>query len=454
MKRYKLLWMWVAILFCTLSFNACSDNKDNPSTSEFSKTTEGFFTTEINKLIDANYPDVVANGYAKLIIPKTMYKEGLFSFPTNAANDMKYMVDAGFKAYVNGGTVRDAILGKPSHDVDFSTNASIEQIVATVPNAKSFNAFRNIWVVKAYHDGDIETDIAPIFAIFPELAGKANVPVPNDPDSPYSQDLLEDTYSRDFTFNSLYYDYGNGDIIDYHGGLHDLREGLVNTVVDADLKVSTDPRAILRGLRFAAKYDFKVGEAFDKALRAHSEASLATIDTYNAVYNMESGFNGGFALKYYDLLYDYKVAQFFWTSLKDRFGTSSYDNLVRGLLGQLDRQGKADMALPLAAIFWPRFADDIKSKANPTAADVKAVWETIDKENRDNYKFDYKDYTYIPQFIQDVWYLQLQMADSANQTADKAAQIRKADHFAEALRLLEARAALDASLNSIVDYWS
>ena len=169
---------------------------------------------------------------------------------------------------------------------------------------------------------------------------------------------------------------------------------------------------------------------------------------------MESGFNGGFAQKYYDLLYEYKVAQFFWTSLKDRFGTSSYDNLVRGLLGQLDRQGKADMALPLAAIFWPRFADDIKSKANPTAADVKAVWETIDKENRDNYKFDYKDYTYIPQFIQDVWYLQLQMADSANQTADKAAQIRKADHFAEALRLLEARAALDASLNSIVDYWS
>lgn len=86
--------------------------------------------------------------------------------------------------------------------------------------------------------------------------------------------------------------------------------------------------------------------------------------------------------------------------------------------------------------------------------DVKAVWDTIDKENRDNYKFDYKDYTYIPQFIQDVWYLQLQMADSANQTASKAAEIRKASHFAEALRLLEARAALDASLKSILDFWS
>ena len=454
MKYYKLSWMWVAILFCALSFNACSDNNDNPSTPEVIETTEGFFTAEINKLIDANYPEVVANGYAKLIIPKTMYKEGLFTFPTNASNDMKCMVDAGFKAYVNGGTVRDAILGKPSHDVDFSTNASIDEIVATVPNAKAFNAFRNIWVVKAYHDGDIETDIAPIFAIFPELSGKANVPVLKNTDSPYSEDLLEDTYSRDFTFNSLYYDYGNGDIIDYHGGLHDLREGLVNTVVDADLKVSTDPRCILRGLRFAAKYDFKVGDAFDKALKAHAETSLATLDTYNAVYNMESGFNGAFALKYYDLLYEYKVPQFFWTSLKAYFGTSEYDNLVRGLLGELDRQGKADMALPLAAIFWPRFAADIKAKENPTAADVKAIWEAIDNENAANYKFDYKDYTYIPQFIQDVWYLQLQMADSANQTADKAAEIRKAERFADALRLLKARAVLDSSLSSLVEFWS
>lgn len=452
MKYNRLLWMWGAILFCTLSFNACSDNDDNSPAQKI--TTDSFFTADVNRLIDANYPEVVANGYAKLVIPKTMYKEGLFSFPTNASNDMKCMVDAGYKAYVNGGTVRDAILGKPAHDVDFSTNASIDEIVETVPNAQAFNAFRNIWVVKAYHEGDIETDIAPIFAIFPELSGKANVPVLQNPDSPYSDDLLDDTYSRDFTFNSLYYDYATGDIIDYHGGLHDLREGVVNSVVDADLKVSTDARCVLRGLRFAAKYDFKIGDAFDKAIKAHSEASLATIDTYNAVYNMESGFNGGFALKYYDLLYQYHVAQFFWTSLSDRFGTNSYDNLVRGLLGELDSQGKADMALPLAAIFWPRFADDIQEKTNPTAADVKAIWETIDQDNRDNYKFDYKDYTYIPQFIQDVWYLQLQMADSANQTADKAAEIRRADHFADALRLLKARAALDSSLNSLVEFWS
>lgn len=95
MNLYRLSWMWVAILFCTLSFNACTDNADNPSKPEVPGSTDGFFTAEINKLIDANYSDVVANGYAKLIIPKTMYDENRFTFPTNATNDMKCMVDAG-----------------------------------------------------------------------------------------------------------------------------------------------------------------------------------------------------------------------------------------------------------------------------------------------------------------------------------------------------------------------
>ena len=46
------------------------------------------------------------------------------------------------------------------------------------------------------------------------------------------------------------------------------------------------------------------------------------------------------------------------------------------------------------------------------------------------------------------------MADSANQTAEKVAEIRKAERFADALRLLKARAVLDTSLSSLVEFWS
>lgn len=413
---------------------------------------DGFFSPAVNTLIDQNYQEVLKNGYAELRIPKTMYDSSIFSFPVNAASDMQYMVDAGYKVYVNGGTVRDVILGKPAHDVDFSTNASIEQIVATVPNSQAFNAFGNIWVVKAYHEGDIETDIAPIFSIFPDYSGQANVPVAKDLSSPYCDDLLEDTYSRDFTFNSLYYDYATGDIIDYHGGLRDLREGVVKLIITPDFKVAKDPRTILRGLRFAAKYNFKLDDDLAQAYLKHND-KLGNLDSYNAIYHTESGFNGGFAQDYFKLLEQYKVTDYFLTSLSDRLSTTTYKNFVEGMLGEFDKVGKADPALCWAAILWPRFADDIKTYSEPTMTDVVNVWDGIDNDNSANFKFDYKDYTYIPEFIQNVWYLQLEMADPDNRTEEKAADIRGNARFADALRFLKARAALDSSID-YATYWA
>ena len=416
-----------------------------------SASANGFFSKEVNELIDLNYLQVLDKGYAELRIPKTMYDNSVFTFPANAAGDMKCMVDAGYKVYVNGGTVRDGVLGVAAHDVDFSTNASIDQILATVPNSKKFHAFGNIWVVKAYHEGDIETDIAPMFSIFPEYSGKANVPQAKNPSSPYCDDLLEDTYCRDFTFNSLYYDYATGDIIDYHGGLYDLREGVVRSIIEPDLRVPADTRIILRGLRFAAKYQFLLDDAFEKAIRKHV-GRLADLDSYNVIYNTASGFDGGFALRYFKQLESFKVTDVFLTSLSDRLSTDAYKNFVEGMLSAFDASGKADLALCWAAILWPRFADDIKAYSNPTATDVKTVWDAIDAANSANFKFDYEDYTYVPEFIQDVWYLQLQMADPANRTAEKAPSIRNHKRFADALRFLKARAMLDSSID-YVDYW-
>lgn len=443
MKYNKQFWMWLAILFCGLTVSSCTF--DNPVYQEPVQTTvDKFFNAEVNKLIDENYAEVQAKGHAKLVIPRTLYPEGMFTFPKNASSDMQYMVAAGYKAYVNGGTVRDGVMGTASHDVDFSTNASIDQIVATVPNAKSFNAFKNIWVVKAYHDGDIETDIAPIFSIFPEYGGKGNVPVTKFPDSPYCDDLLEDTYSRDFTFNSLYYDYATGDIIDYHGGLHDLREGIVKSIITPDIYVANDGRSIFRGLRFSAKYDFRIDDDLSKAYVDHIDA-LGALNTYNSIYQTESGFNSGFSLKFFKLLEQYKVTDFFLTSLKDRLQTPEYKNLVEGMLGEFDKGGKADFALIWAAIFWPRVADELKAKANPTKADIAAIWEKIDKENAANFKFEYNNYTYVPQFMQDVWYLQT-LLDS---TTDPTTELKAMDHYAEAQRFFEARA--QVSLRGHVD---
>ena len=457
--NFVMLSMIAAWLFCGLSFTACtSDIADNPVVvpdPQPQPIAEGFFTPEINRLIDENYPDLVANGYAKLVIPKSMYRQGLFVFPATATSDMEAMVAAGYKVYVNGGTVRDGVMGKEAHDVDFTTDADIMNIKDVLPHAEAFNAFRNIWVAKAYHGDELETDIAPMFSIFPELSGKADIPVASNPGSPYCTDLLEDTYSRDYTINAMYYDYATGDIIDYHGGLHDLRDGILRTVFNADLSVSTDARKYFRAPRFAAKYNLTIDPELDKAFKNHTDV-MKDIDENNAVYQTVSGFDGGFVLAFYKLLEQYQVTDFFYSSMKDYQHTEAYDGFVEGILGAFDKTGKVDMALCYAAIFWPRFVAEIAGKDNPTADDMDAAWKAIDEANAPALRFEkesYGDYSYAPTFIKDVWLLQLLMTTDDNMTDAKAADIKSKDHYAEALQFLKARATLDSSLQKYADYW-
>ena len=77
------LWMMAAILLCGISLAnvSCSSVEDNPSVQPGPvKPEAGFFTSEINTLIDANYPEVIANGYAELIIPSTMFDTGMLKY--------------------------------------------------------------------------------------------------------------------------------------------------------------------------------------------------------------------------------------------------------------------------------------------------------------------------------------------------------------------------------------
>ena len=448
-SRFLSVWMLAAILVCSLPLTLVSCSDDSES---YQEVTGEFFSENINRLIDENYKEVKQKGYAKLVIPAKMYRKNMFVFPANATSDMEAMVKAGYKVYVNGGTVRDGIMGKEAHDVDFTTDADIMKIKDVLPHAEAFNAFRNIWVAKAYHGDELETDIAPMFSIFPELSGKEDVPVTNFPDSPYCTDLLEDTYSRDFTFNAMYYDYATGDIIDYHGGLHDLREGVVRTTFNANLSVSNDPRKFFRAPRFAAKYNFKIDSELDKVFKEHPEV-LNQIDVNNAVYQTVSGLDGGYAKRFFELIDYYKVTDFLYTSMKDYLHTPAYNDFVLGMLGAFDEEGSVDMALCYAAIFWPRFAADAAANKQLT---VEEILNAIDKENAAVLRFEkvsYGDYSYALPYIKDVWTLQQLMTSNTYKSNDVSSNVKNSSHYAEALKFLKARATLDSSLKEYADYW-
>jgi poly(A) polymerase len=104
------------------------------------------------------------------------------------------------------------------------------------------------------------------------------VPAP-DPTTPEGEQLIhhdntfgtpeEDAFRRDFTINALAYDIATFSIIDYVGGLEDLRAGLVRSIGDPDVRLNEDPVRMIRAIAIAARLDFTLEPTLLQAIRTH-----------------------------------------------------------------------------------------------------------------------------------------------------------------------------------------
>jgi poly(A) polymerase len=76
----------------------------------------------------------------------------------------------------------------------------------------------------------------------------------------------EDAFRRDFTINALFYDIGTFSIIDYTGGLNDLREGLLRCIGEPEERFQEDPVRMLRAVAMAARLGFRIDAPIDAAI--------------------------------------------------------------------------------------------------------------------------------------------------------------------------------------------
>src|SRR6185369_12151217 len=80
----------------------------------------------------------------------------------------------------------------------------------------------------------------------------------------------EDAFRRDFTINALFYDIATFSIIDYVGGIDDLRAGVVRSIGDPNVRFHEDPVRMLRAIVLAARLDFTIDPPIIDAIRAHA----------------------------------------------------------------------------------------------------------------------------------------------------------------------------------------
>ena len=171
----------------------------------------------------------------------------------------------GFQIYLVGGAVRDAILGIETKDFDFTTNASSEDSIKMLNK----NDYKTTEIGRAF--GTIETTVGDYSIHITTYREDKYNKDSRKPEIKTSGELETDLSRRDFTVNAIAYDIKNNKIIDPHGGLKDLSEGLIRTPDTADISFSDDPLRMLRACRFVSTHGFTPNNELFKAISKNVE---------------------------------------------------------------------------------------------------------------------------------------------------------------------------------------
>ena len=171
----------------------------------------------------------------------------------------------GFQIYLVGGAVRDAILGIETKDFDFTTNASSEDSIKMLNK----NDYKTTEIGRAF--GTIETTVGDYSIHITTYREDKYNKDSRKPEIKTSGELETDLSRRDFTVNAIAYDINNSEIIDPHGGLKDLSEGLIRTPDTADISFSDDPLRMLRACRFVSTHGFTPNNELFKAISKNVE---------------------------------------------------------------------------------------------------------------------------------------------------------------------------------------
>lgn len=164
----------------------------------------------------------------------------------------------GYEAWLVGGSVRDLLIAGRLSDLDYTTNATPEQVQKIFPRTVPVGIkFGTVLVLHRGHKVEITTYRAD--ADYHDGRRPSTVQ--------YAENLKTDIQRRDFTINGLAYNVSRSELADYCGGLADLKSKILRTIGDPMQRFAEDGLRPIRGCRIAAKLGFEIEPATLTAMR-------------------------------------------------------------------------------------------------------------------------------------------------------------------------------------------
>ena len=228
---------------------------------------------------------------------------------------------------VAGGWVRDKLLGKESDDIDIALNDMKGSTLANLINEELYPGKNKVGIIQQNVEKgkNLETATIKVCQTWIDLVNlrcedKNKIGTP-----------LTDAERRDLSINSLFYNINEEKVEDFtNKGIHDLENGIIETPIDAEITFRDDPLRILRMLRFAIKYKFRIGFNINNYIEKNKEEIVKNFydniskeriekELYK-VFNMN---NSSFAIAY---LYSFNILDIILLT-KNYDQENNYDNI-------------------------------------------------------------------------------------------------------------------------------
>ncbi len=307
-----------------------------------------------------NQGDIDTGSVQPVTIPRPEHAISRASISPGALKVLYRLKDAGFHSYLVGGGVRDLLLGREPKDFDVGTDATPDEIKGLFRSCRLIGRRFRLAHVRYGHE---VIEVATFRACLDSAADDDDAVRAHSEDGRILRDnvygsLEDDVWRRDFTVNALYYDIRDFSVIDYVGGLEDLKAGTLRLIGDPEQRYREDPVRMLRAVRFAAKLGFRI--------HAHSEAAiyelghlLRDIPPARLFEEILKLFLGGCAVATFELLRHYNLFQYLFAMTEEALGWEEQGFPITFVLRALENtdqrlaEGKpVTPAFLFAALLW------------------------------------------------------------------------------------------------------
>jgi poly(A) polymerase len=250
----------------------------------------------------------------------------------------------------------DVLLGRQPKDFDVATDATPEQVRSIFKNSRLIGRRfrlahirygREIIEVATFRQHDADSDNT-------RLSDEGRILRDNT-----FGDIEDYALRRDFTVNALYYDIRDFSVLDYAGGMQDLKSGTLRMIGDPVTRCQEDPVRMLRAVRFAAKLNFRIDDGVHQAILDHGYLlrDIPSARLYDEVLKL---FHSGHALQAYQLLREYGLFQYLFPALDSYLNSEPAEavlDFIEQSLVNTDQRVHDDLPVSPAFIFacllWP-----------------------------------------------------------------------------------------------------